>query len=43
MAKLKRLHFGFETSQGRREIRRLVKKHQEMKKRKAEVKENQWK
>ena len=37
MAKLRRLHFGFETSQGRREIRRLAKKHQQMKKRKAEV------
>ncbi len=43
MAKLRRLHFGFETSQGRREIKRLVKKHRQMKKRKTETKENQWK
>ena len=39
MAKLRRLHFGFETSQGRREIKRLVKKHQQAKKRKVEVNE----
>ncbi len=39
MAKLRRLHFGFETSQGRREIRRLVKKHRQAKKRKVEVNE----
>ncbi|MDM8555871.1 4Fe-4S dicluster domain-containing protein [Desulfococcaceae bacterium HSG7] len=41
MAKLRRLHFGFEMSQGRREIKQLLKKHQRMKKGQVETKENQ--